>query len=61
MAQVAIDAVPARTALVALPLVAASVVLSPLLRPHAVVPAVAALVSCGLVYGLNAVALRPRT
>ena len=54
---VLIDIVPARTCLGVLPLLCAGAVLAPLLRPSSVLLTAAALVSCGLAYGLNAVAL----
>lgn len=52
-----IDRIQPRRCLVTLPLLAAPVVLAPILRPASVPLTLAAMVSCGLVYGLNAVAL----
>ena len=52
-----IDAISARRCLVVLPMATAAVVLSPLLQPGSAALTFAALVSCGLTYGLNAVAL----
>lgn len=52
-----IDVVSARLCLIVLPLATAAVVLGPLIDPTSVPLTFAALVSCGLTYGLNAVAL----
>jgi OFA family oxalate/formate antiporter-like MFS transporter len=52
-----IDRIPARGVLTWLPWVVAPVVVAPLLLPTSVSLTLCALVGCGLIYGLNAVAL----
>ena len=52
-----IDQISARRCLVVLPMATAAIVGSPLLRPDSAALTFAALVGCGLTYGLNAVAL----
>ena len=54
---VAIDIFSARRCMFLLPALCAPVVLGPLLAPSSVAATFAALVACGLSYGINAVAL----